>query len=66
MPKNCGHELIDVLDTSESGDGNDGLATRVEGCRICGYRRTVIENNGKVSEGPWEPFRISVTPDPSI
>ena len=67
MSKSCGHELTDILDTSENVDGSGVTqVSRLEACAMCGQRRTVTETNGQVSEGPWEPFRLSVSPDPRL
>ena len=67
MPKNCGHELTEILDAGESVDGSGVvLVSRLEACRMCGRRRTVTERNGEVSAGPWEPFRLRVSPDPYL
>ena len=65
MPKNCDHPWIMESSSTESVDEEGVLVNRVESCVMCGYRRTVIERNGEVAEGPWEPFWISVIPDPS-
>ena len=67
MPKVCGHDLTDILDASENVDGSGVvLVSRLEACAMCGQRRTVTERSGEVSAGPWEPFRLSVTPDPRM
>ena len=67
MSKSCGHELTEILDAGESVDGSSGVVTsRLEACRMCGQRRTVTERNGEVSAGPWEPFRLRVSPDPHL
>ena len=66
MSKICDHPWIAESSATESVDEDGVLVNRVEACVMCGYRRTVVERNGEISESPWEPFRISVTPDPSI
>ena len=67
MPKICGHKLTDIPDTRENVDGSGVvLVSRLEACVMCGQRRTVTERNGEVSAGPWEPFRLGVTPDPRL
>ena len=64
LSKSCGHEMTDILDTSENVDGSGvTLVSRLETCVMCGQRRTVTETNGQVSESPWEPFRIRVSAD---
>ena len=67
MPKSCGHELTEILESDESLDGSGVvLVSRLEACVICGQRRTVTQRSGEVSAGPWEPFRLSVTLDPHM
>ena len=67
MTKSCGHELTETLESHESVDGSGtALVSRLEACVMCGQRRTVTERSGEVSAGPWEPFRLSVTPDPRL
>ena len=67
MSKSCGHKLTDILDTSDNVDGSGvTLVSRLEACVMCGQRRTVTERSGEVSAGPWESFRLSVTPDPRL
>ena len=67
MPKSCGHELTEILDADESMDDSGAvLVSRLEACRMCGQRRTVAERSGEVSAGPWEPFRLRVSPDPHL
>ena len=66
MPKNCAHPWIAESSATESFDEDGVLVNRVESCVMCGYRRAVVERSGERSEGSWEPFRLSVTPDPSI
>ena len=66
MLKNCDHPWIMESSSTESVDEEGVLVNRVESCVMCGYRRTVVERNGEVSEGLWEPYRIRVTPDPAI
>ncbi len=61
MPWNCQHALTDILDTSESVEDDEALITRTEVCRMCGYRRTLTERAGRVSEGLWERFRFRIT-----
>ena len=67
MPNNCEHALTEILDTAESENYiGEKLVSKVEACVMCGCRRTVREDSSSESEGPWEPFRLSVTPDPFI
>ena len=67
MPKSCDHELTEILDADESVDDSGVvLVSRLEACRMCGQKRAVTERNGEVSAGPWEPFRLRVSPDPHL
>ena len=66
MLKNCAHPWIAESSATESFDEDGVLVDRVESCVMRGYRRTAVERSGERSEGPWEPYRIRVTPDPSI
>ena len=66
MPKNCDHSWIMESSSTESVDEEGVMVNREAACVMCGYRRTVVERNGEVSEGVWEPYRIRVTPDPAI